>query len=811
MRQIVQDLKSGKTYLEEVPVPRPAAGMVLIRTRRSLVSLGTEKMLVGFARAGLVDKARQQPERVREVIRKMKTDGLLPTMEAVYRKLGTPLPLGYSQAGEVIAVGEDVPDFRPGDRVVSNGPHAEVAAVPKNLVASIPDGVSWDQACFTVVGAIGLQGIRLVKPSFGETVVVIGLGLIGLITAQLLRAGGCRVVGFDVDGDKLAMAERLDIAAFDSGVHDPVEHVMEMTGGLGADAVIISASSKSDEIIRQAARMSRKRGRIVLTGVVGLKIDRNDFYEKELTFQVSCSYGPGRYDPEYELKGHDYPPGFVRWTEKRNFEAVLEALRNGSLQVDPLITERVPLQEYHRIYGDMEKSRTIAAVLAYPGPDDDLETGLEAAKTGQDVEKVGRDADKVGRDADKIGRDADKAGRDATKAGPDDVKAGPDDVKAGQDVVRSVQVVEEKSDNRNPQIAIIGAGNFTSAVILPVLKKIGVPVRYLVSSGGLSSTTLARKYGVTYSSTDYEAVLGDDAVTGVFITTRHHQHAPMVVEALRAGKEVFVEKPLAITPGQLGEVIRAASQTERTVMVGFNRRFSPFATRMKALLGDSPGPMNLVATVNAGRIPADSWIQDPGQGGGRIIGEACHFIDLLSFLAGSDVLSVTAQSMDGASGHGTDNVSIHLQYAGGALGVVNYLANGSPSYAKERLEVHHRGRTLVLDNFRRLKGYGFRSRLPFSHTLLKSRQDKGHRRQFADLLGRWNSDGPPLIPFSSLVNTTRATFAALESLELKKTVAVQPFREDPVRKNPLRENPTRKNPMQEDPSEKQSFTDKIQP
>ena len=366
MKQIIQDLKSGDTILEEVPVPRVGSGKVLIKTHRTLVSLGTEKMLVSFGQANLLDKARQQPDRVKEVINKMKTDGIQPTLEAVFRKLGTPLPLGYSQAGEVVEVGKGVTEFKVGDRVISNGNHAEYVAVPKNLVAKIPEGVSYEEASFTVVGAIGLQGIRLVQPTLGETVGVIGLGLIGLIACQLLKANGCKVVGFDLDKDKLKRAESYGITAVNSGKQDPARFMEEFTNHVGADAVIITASTKSNEVIKQAANMSRKRGRIVLVGVIGLELDRADFYEKELTFQVSCSYGPGRYDEEYEQRGNDYPLPFIRWTEKRNFEAVLESIRNGSLDVQSLITERVKVEDYLQIYGDMGKGNSIASILEYP-------------------------------------------------------------------------------------------------------------------------------------------------------------------------------------------------------------------------------------------------------------------------------------------------------------------------------------------------------------------------------------------------------------------------------------------------------------
>ncbi|MAO65721.1 MAG: dehydrogenase [Balneola sp.] len=712
MKQIIQDLKSGETILEEVPVPRVGSGKVLIKTHRTLVSLGTEKMLVSFGQANLLDKARQQPERVKEVINKMKTDGIQPTLEAVFRKLGTPLPLGYSQAGEVVEVGKGVTEFSPGDRVVSNGKHAEYVAVPKNLVAKIPEVVSYEEASFTVVGAIGLQGIRLVEPTLGETVAVIGLGLIGMITSQLLKANGCRVVGFDLDEDKLKQAESYGITAVNSGKQDPVRFMEEFTGQVGADAVIITASTKSNDVIKQAANMSRKRGRIVLVGVIGLDIDRADFYEKELSFQVSCSYGPGRYDEEYEQRGNDYPLPYVRWTEKRNFEAVLEAIRNGSLDVQSLITERVELKDYLNIYGDMDAGKSIASILEYP-------------------------------EANSYQLTADS---------------------------RTVSLPNTEIKPSKGTMAIIGAGNFTQAMILPSLNKVGASMKYIVSSGGLSSTTLAKKYSIPNSTTDLDAVLNDEQVDGVVITTQHNLHAGMSIQALKAGKQVFVEKPLALKPEELDEIISTVEETGNTVTVGFNRRFSPHAEKMKSFLGERPGPMNVITTMNAGHIPPDVWVHDLESGGGRIVGEACHYVDLITYLTGSKVVEVSMQAMGTDPKENTDNASIHLKYENGSLGVINYFANGNKSYSKERVEVYYQGNNLIMDNFRRLDGYGFGG--GFSSKILKTKQDKGHHKQFELLTKRWKEGGEPLIPFDEIVNTTKATFAAIESLKEGKPVRV---------------------------------------
>ncbi len=722
MKQIIQDLKSGETILQDVPVPRAGSGKVLIKTHRSLVSLGTEKMLVSFGKANLFEKARQQPERVKMVLDKMKADGVFPTIEAVYRKLDTPLPLGYSQAGEVVAVGKGVSGFKTGDRVISNGHHAEYVAVPENLVAKIPDGVSYEEAAFTVVGAIGLQSIRLIQPSLGETVVVIGLGLIGLITTQLLKASGCRVIGFDVDEDKLNLAKKLGIKIVHSGQQDPVRYVEQQTGHAGADAVIITASTKSNTVIKQAANMSRKRGRIVLVGVIGLDIDRSDFYEKELSFQVSCSYGPGRYDENYEQKGQDYPLAFVRWTENRNFKAVLQSIQTGNLDVSSLITERVLLERYQNIYGDMEGSKSVASILEYPLKSEESTTSDAAQRTVH------------------LGKATAKSGKG---------------VKGGKGI-----------------IAVVGAGNFTQAVVLPSLKAAGASVKYIVSSGGLSGTTLAKKFNIGNSSTDLESVLEDAEVGAVVITTQHNLHAGMTIQALEAGKQVFVEKPLALNEEELGDIVEAVNRTGNTVAVGFNRRFSPHARKMKAILGPDCGPVNIIANMNAGYIPPEVWVHDVETGGGRIIGEACHFVDLITYLTGSEVVEVSAQCMGTEYIENTDNASIHLKYRNGSLGVINYFSNGSKSYSKERVEVYWQEKNLILDNFRQLHGYGVKSGLSMSNRLLKTRQSKGHKQQFALLQKFWTEGGEPLIPFSDLVNTTRTTFAAIKILKEKQFVDV---------------------------------------
>lgn len=704
MKQIIQSFKTGETILENVPAPKVKKGAVLIQTSRTLVSLGTEKMLVEFGKSNLLQKTRQQPDKVRQVLDKIKTDGLLPTVEAVFSKLGEPLPLGYCNVGRVISVGEEVNDFKVGDRVVSNGQHAEFVCVPKNLVAHIPDNVSDDEATFTVVGSIGLQGIRLLNPTLGETVVVIGLGLIGLLTAQLLIANGCRVIGSDVDESKLAMAKEWGIIPFNPLNGDIVKLVEDLTNGVGADGVIITASAKNSDIISQAARMTRKRGRIVLVGVIGLNISRAEFYEKELTFQVSCSYGPGRYDENYEQKGNDYPIAFVRWTEKRNFEAILQALSSKRIMVKTMITEIIDLDDYMKIYSEIGTRKSIASILKY-----NEEEILDPCST--------------------------------------------------------VQLRDVDFSSLRGVLGIVGAGNFTKMTMMPALKGSGANYKYIASNGGVTGTALAQKYGIANSTTDYRDILNNKDVDLVLITTRHNLHASMVIQTLNSGKNVFVEKPLALNQKELDSIIEAQQKSGKTITVGFNRRFSPHIERIKEFVGDAS--MNVIATMNAGYIPSNVWVHDMKIGGGRIIGEACHFIDLITYLTGSKVKSVCMNAMGVNPEENTDNACILLQYENGSTGVINYFSNGSKAYSKERVEVFSQERTFIMDNFRKTEGFGIKG---FSR--LKTKLDKGHKKQFHSLIQNTKIGGAPLIPLDEIINTTKASFAAIESLKVKGWVDI---------------------------------------
>ncbi len=712
MKQILQNLGNGETFLEEVPCPGVKPGRLLIRTRASLLSVGTEKMLVDFGKANLIDKARLQPDKVRMVLDKVRTDGLMPTLEAVRNKLDQPLPLGYCNAGTVLEVGEGVTGFAVGDRVASNGRHAEVVCVPKNLCAKVPDAVSDEAAAFTVIGSIALQGIRLAQPTLGETVVVTGLGLVGLVTVQLLRANGCRVLGIEMDSGKCAMARQLGAEVVDlSRGEDPVAAAMTFSRGRGVDAVVITASTRSSEPIHLAALMCRKKGRIVLVGVTGLELSRGDFFEKELSFQVSCSYGPGRYDPFYEEKGHDYPVGHVRWTEQRNFEAVLDMMADGRIDVLPLISHRFALGRAEEAYQLVSRGSALGIVLSYPSPKD----------------------------------------APAESAYPRTI---PLAASSGDPVRRGEQAV----------IAFVGSGNYAGQVLIPAFRRTGAVLKTVVSGAGVSAVHAGKKNGFQQASTDISKAMEDPETTAVVIATRHDSHASLLSRALDAGKHVFVEKPLALHREELAAIEAASAlHPDRLVMVGFNRRFAPHVVKAKELLSAVREPKSFVMTVNAGAIPESHWTQDPSVGGGRIVGEGCHFVDLLRFLAGSPVTAVQVAKLETASGPPcADNVSFTLSFADGSLGTVHYLSGGHKSFPKERLEIFCAGRILQLDNFRSLRGYGWPG---FSKASLW-RQDKGQAACASAFVGAIRKGEPSPIPFAELVETARVTFEITEALSV---------------------------------------------
>ncbi len=710
MQQILQDMKRGATSVISAPAPIVSPGNLLVQTTCSLISAGTERMLVDFGRASLISKARQQPEKVRQVLVKARLDGIAATLGAVKAKLAQPIPLGYCNVGMVVDVGADVDGLRVGDRVVSNGPHADVVRVPKNLSALIPDDVDDESAAFVVVASIGLQGIRLAQPTLGEAFVVIGAGLIGLLTVQLLRAQGCRVMAIDFDESKLALARAFGAKTCNPGTgEDPVATGMAFSRGKGVDGVIVTASTQSAEPMSQAARMSRKRGRIILVGVTGLELNRADFYEKELTFQVSCSYGPGRYDPNYEERGHDYPMGFVRWTEQRNFEAVLDMMSSGQLNVKPLITHRFAFEDAPKAYEALTSEKAaLGILLRYTAPE-------------------------------KLRMERRVTLREGVKFSPS-----------------------------RPVMGFIGAGNYASRVLIPAFKAAGAQLYSIGTERGINGVISGVRAGFAEATTDVAALIANEAINTVVVVSRHDTHPSFVVEALNAGKHVFVEKPLAIDHDGLHAVQSAYDATlarfpqeALQLMVGFNRRFSPLVHKMKELLAAVNEPKSFVITINAGAIPPNHWTQNRDIGGGRIIGEACHFIDLARFLAQSPIVSVQARRMGDVPGMAVteDKASITLGFEDGSFGTILYLSNGAPSFPKERVEVFTAGRVLQLDNFRKLKGYGWSK---FNKMNLW-KQDKGQFACPAAFL-KAIERGTQAIPVGEIFEVTRVTIEVAELL-----------------------------------------------
>jgi predicted dehydrogenase len=706
MRQLILNVGTGETLLVDTPVPALRHGHLLVRTSCTLISAGTERSLVDFGRASIFQRARQQPDKVKMVLDKVRTDGVTSAIEAVRSKLDQPLALGYCNVGTVIDVGEGVNQFRQGDRVVSNGNHAGVVSVPINLSARIPEAVDDESAVFTVLGAIGLQGLRLAQPTIGETVVVIGLGAIGLLTVQLLRAHGCRVMAIDFDPKRLELAQTFGAHVVNpSSDDDVVRHAIEFSRHHGVDAVIITASTRSSEPVAQAAKMCRKRGRIVLVGVTGLTLSRQDFYEKEITLQVSCSYGPGRYDEKYEQKGNDYPIGFVRWTEQRNFEAVLDLMASRALTVKPLVTHRFPIEKAHEAYAVLtEGERSLGIVLQYP----------QAAPD----------------------KDAHKVVLDGTRS-------------FGASV---------------PVIGCIGAGNYGGRVLIPALAKTGHQLHTLVTANGLNGVHYGKKFGFANTSTSADELFRQDEITTVVIATRHDSHASLAAEGLRRGRHVFVEKPLALSHEQLSEVESAYAESARrgappVLMVGFNRRFSPHATRMKKVLKSANGPKSLTLLMNAGAVTANHWTQDPVVGGGRIIGEACHYIDLARFLVGEPITHASAKLMR-TNTRTLDTAQISLEFLDGSIASIQYYSNGHRSFPKERVEVFASGQILQLENFRMLRGYGCSG----FRTYRTWKQDKGHIACMQAFLDAVSSGGPSPVPIEEIFEVSRVAIEVADAL-----------------------------------------------
>jgi predicted dehydrogenase/threonine dehydrogenase-like Zn-dependent dehydrogenase len=690
--QVLQSLRDGVTTVAEVPTPAPGANQLLVRTVATVISAGTERMLVDFGRANWIEKARSQPDKVRQVFDKVRTDGLAPTLDSIRAKLDQPIPLGYCQAGIVEAVGRSVTGFAAGDRVVTNGPHAEFVRVAPTLAARIPDGVAFEHAAFTPLAAIALQGIRLAAPTLGETFVVYGLGLIGQLAVQLCRAAGCRVVGIDRSADRVrdaVAAGALGVVAAD-GVDVPAA-VLAVTGGVGADAVLLTLAADSDEPMHLAATMSRKRGRIVLVGVTGLALQRDDFFKKELTFQVSCSYGPGRYDSVHEESGVDYPLPYVRWTEGRNFEAVLQLMADGRLSPAALVSHQLPIADAATAYDLVASGQGgLGIVLQYP------------------------------------------------------------ERPSAADRTIHVNAVSVAAGTGTARVGMLGAGGFSAKVLIPAFRAAGASLEVVASSAGVTAATAARQHGFARATTDTATVCADPAVDCIVVATRHDSHARWALAALGAGKHIFVEKPLALRETEVTAIGDAARAADRLVCVGFNRRFARDVQSLRRVLASRTGPAQVIITVNAGALPAGHWTLDPEIGGGRLVGEACHFIDLGRFLVASPIHGATVAVARRGGVAIEDIASIQLTHDDGSLVTVHYLANGHRSFPKERVEVFFDGQVVRLDNLRRVESWGVEMERPG----VLSGQDKGHAALVAAFVAAVRDGGPAPIPLDEVLEVS---------------------------------------------------------
>jgi predicted dehydrogenase/threonine dehydrogenase-like Zn-dependent dehydrogenase len=655
MKQIIQSYKTGQISLAEVPEPGCKASGVLVRTVASLISPGTEKMMIEMGQKSLLGKARARPDLVRQAWAKAQKEGFVSVFKEAMNRLDEPLPLGYSAAGVVLEAGAGVCGFRPGDRVAGAGAgfasHAEMIWVPENLCVPMPEGVDFEAAAFVMLGGIALHGVREAGLTLGETAVVIGLGLLGLLSVQLLAAQGCRVIGVDLDRQKCELARKLgaDLALI-PGEDEVEEAVANATGGRGADAVLITAASSDPRPVRLAEAVARERARLVLVGVAELSLTRKSFWEKELTFTVSKAAGPGSLQPLYEAKGFDYPLSLVRWTERRNLAAFLDLVARGRVQLEKLITHRFPIDQALEAYDLILKNREpyIGVLLNYPHSDSEVGVSARPRKVW-------------------------------------------------------LKPAASLSDAANPQaIGLIGGGMFTKNILLPALKKVpGVSLVGAATTTGVTAQHLAKKFGIAYATTDYHEILNDPAIGSVIITTRHNLHAPLVLEALAASKHILVEKPLCLTAEELGE-ISTAYDGSRLLMVGFNRRFAPLAQQVKAMVGGRTTPLMMTYRVNAGYIPEDHWVHDPEVGGGRLLGEVCHFIDFLHYMSDSEASTVSVANIAGALGkyRQDDNLNISLTFQDGSVGTILYTAKGPKSFSRERFEVFCEDSAAVIEDFR---------------------------------------------------------------------------------------------------------------
>ncbi len=714
MKQLLQNMRDGKTLVADVPVPSPKSGTALIKTAASLVSAGTERMVVEFAEKSLLGKAQSRPDLVRQVLDKARREGLLTTIEAAFNKLDQPMALGYSSAGTVVAVGSGLQGFKPGDRVACAGGgyavHGEYAVVPQNLLIPIPPEVDFESAAFATLGAIALQGFRLAQPQVGERIAVIGLGLLGLLTVEIAQAAGCQVFGVDLDPRRIKLAQSL--GAFAVPRDGAEEAGRSYSQSRGFDAVLICADTSSNDPVELAGVLARDRGIVVAVGAVGLALPRKVYYEKELQFIVSRSYGPGRYDTHYEEQGQDYPFGYVRWTEGRNIQAIVDLIAAGRMDVHPLITHRYPIEQADQAYALITgklKEPFLGVLLTYPHGD-----------AVQPQTRV-----------------INPAATEATRPAQGELALG-----------------------------VLGAGNYATAVFLPSVKQAGGIARVgIATSSGLTARHAAQRFDFGYASSSEQEVLDDEKINVLAILTRHNHHARQVVSGLQRGKHVFCEKPLAINEEELKTIETAlAAEAAPLLMVGFNRRFAPYARKLYAFLDGRTEPLAAHYRVNAGYLPDNHWLHDPKVGGGRIIGEGCHFIDFLTFLVGQPPVSVQASALPEVGRYHEDNVVLTFTFPDGSIGTVTYLANGDKSFPKERVEVFCAGRAAVLDDFRTLELVRDGKREVFHSRL---RQDKGHRAGWEAFLQAAKTGGAAPIPYAHLFGVTRASFAAVQALREK--------------------------------------------
>ncbi len=714
MKQVIQNMKTGLTSVEDIPIPSITPGSVLVRTAASLVSAGTERSVVEFAEKNLVSKAQSRPDLVKQVLDKASREGIVPTIEAVFNRLDQPMTLGYSSAGTVVEVGEGVTGIQPGDRVACAGGnhavHAEFALVPKNLIASIPSNVSCDEAAFTTLAAVAMQGFRLATPQVGEKIAVVGLGLLGLLSAKIALAAGCEVVGCDIDPKRIAFAKEMGIDAVINAVAP--ETMASLTNNHGADAVLICAASTSNDPIQLAARLVRDKGMIISVGAVGLDLERKPFFEKEITFLVSRSYGPGRYDAKFEELGQDYPYAYVRWTEQRNMESVLALMKSGKLDVKPFITHRFEIQDavqaYELIKGD--STDYLGVLLTYP------------ARAGEEEKRI---------------------------------------------ALKTSRVVNAQA---KVTLGVLGAGNYATATFLPIVTRDGSSRLHTIASlTGVKAEHAGSKFGFQHASADEHVIIDDPEINSVAILTRHDQHARQSMLALQAGKYVFCEKPMALNREELDALLQVINEhPDLCFTVGFNRRFAPLTAQLKAFLAPSPEPMVINYRVNAGLLPLSHWLHDTAIGGGRIIGEACHFIDLMQFLTGAKPVSVSAVSLPDAGKYASDNVSALIRFDNGSTGQLSYLANGDKAWPKEMVEVFCGGRIAVLDDFKSMETMMDGKR----QVSRSARQDKGHAACWKAFVDTVSNGGPAPIPLDQLAATTLTTFAIMESLRTGATITV---------------------------------------